>query len=154
MGGAKSTPEKKAIIAMSGGVDSSVAAALMLDQGYACEGITLKLGFSSTQDIDDAAAVARRLGISHTTLGYTEEFNEQVIRRFVETYGRGETPNPCIDCNRRIKFNLALLRARQIISIASPPATMPASGMIRQVADFFYARPPMPQKTRAMCCTA
>ena len=99
---------------MSGGVDSSVAAALMLDQGYECKGITLKLGFSSTQDIDDAATVARRLGISHTTLDYAEEFEEQVIRRFVETYGQGETPNPCIDCNRRIKFNLLLLRARQI----------------------------------------
>ena len=114
MGGAKNTFEKKAIVAMSGGVDSSVAAALMLAQGYECSGITFKLGFSTSQDIDDAEAVARQLGITHNTLDYTEEFNGQVIRCFVETYGRGETPNPCIDCNRHIKFNLALLRARQI----------------------------------------
>ena len=109
----------KAIIAMSGGVDSSVAAALLLEQGYDCTGVTFRLrknegDCSSTADIDDARAVARRLGISHTTLDFTEDFSEQVIRRFVDTYGRGETPNPCIDCNHRIKFNLRLLREQQI----------------------------------------
>jgi tRNA-specific 2-thiouridylase len=109
----------KALIAMSGGVDSSVAAALMLEQGYECAGITLRLrtgesGCSSEQDINDAKAVALALGIPHSTLDLTDEFNEQVIRRFVETYESGATPNPCIECNRRIKFNLSLLRALQM----------------------------------------
>ena len=110
---------KKAVIAMSGGVDSSVAAALMLEQGHECIGITLKLykGESrccSLQDVNDAKAVAFRLGMPHYVLNFTEEFEDRVIRRFVETYERGGTPNPCIDCNRYIKFNLLLLRTRQL----------------------------------------
>jgi tRNA-specific 2-thiouridylase len=110
---------EKAVIAMSGGVDSSVAAALMLEQGCECIGITLKLyrGESrccSLADVNDAKAVAFRLGIPHYVLNFTEEFDALVIRRFVETYERGATPNPCIDCNRFIKFNLLLLRARQL----------------------------------------
>ncbi|GHV96747.1 tRNA-specific 2-thiouridylase MnmA [Spirochaetia bacterium] len=109
----------KAVIAMSGGVDSSVAAALMLEQGYECIGITLKLykGESrccSLQDVNDARAVAFRLGMPHYVLNFTDDFDEQVIRRFIETYEKGATPNPCIDCNRYIKFNLLLLRARQL----------------------------------------
>jgi tRNA-specific 2-thiouridylase len=109
----------KAVIAMSGGVDSSVAAALMLEQGYECAGVTLKLykGESrccSLQDVNDAKAVAFRLGIPHYVLNFTEDFDREVIRRFVETYEQGATPNPCIDCNRYIKFNLLLLRTLQI----------------------------------------
>jgi tRNA-specific 2-thiouridylase len=109
----------KALIAMSGGVDSSVAAVLMLEQDYECIGITLKLyrGESrccSLADVNDAKAVAFRLGIPHYVLNFTKEFDEQVIRRFVETYEQGATPNPCIDCNRYIKFNRLLLRARQL----------------------------------------
>jgi tRNA-specific 2-thiouridylase len=109
----------KAVIAMSGGVDSSVAAAIMLEQGYECIGITLKLynGESrccSLADVNDAKAVAFRLGMPHYVLNFTGEFEERVIRRFVETYEQGATPNPCIDCNRSIKFNLLLLRARQL----------------------------------------
>ena len=110
---------EKAIIAMSGGVDSSVAAALMLEQGFHCVGITLKLykGESrccSLADVNDARNVAFNLGIDHYVLNFTEEFDSQVIRHFVETYEQGATPNPCIECNRHIKFNLLLLRARQL----------------------------------------
>ncbi|MDR2160095.1 MAG: tRNA 2-thiouridine(34) synthase MnmA [Treponema sp.] len=111
--------EKKAVIAMSGGVDSSVAAALMREAGFRCIGVTMKL-FSgesrccSLADVNDARNVAFNLGIPHYVLNFTDEFGDRVIRRFVETYERGETPNPCIDCNRFIKFNLLLLRARQI----------------------------------------
>jgi len=109
----------KAIIAMSGGVDSSVAAALMLEQGFQCVGVTLKLyrGESrccSLADVNDARNVAFSLGIDHYVLNFTEEFDRQVIRRFVETYEQGATPNPCIECNRHIKFNLLLLRTRQL----------------------------------------
>ena len=104
---------------MSGGVDSSVAAALMLERGFNCVGITLKLykGESrccSLADVNDARNVAFNLGINHYVLNFTEEFDKEVVRRFVETYEQGATPNPCIDCNRYIKFNLLLLRARQL----------------------------------------
>jgi len=104
---------------MSGGVDSSVAAALMCEHGHECIGVTLKLfgGESrccSLQDINDAKAVAFRLGIPHYVLNFTEDFDARVIRRFIKTYGQGATPNPCIDCNRYIKFNLLLLRAQQL----------------------------------------
>jgi len=116
---------KKAIIAMSGGVDSSVAAALLLDRGFDCTGITLKLfkGESksvsagqccSLADVNDARNVAFSLGMPHYVLNFTEEFDNRVIRHFVETYEQGETPNPCIECNRHIKFNSLLLRTRQL----------------------------------------
>jgi tRNA-specific 2-thiouridylase len=110
---------KKAIIAMSGGVDSSVAAALMLERGFECTGVTLKLNKGESRccslaDVNDARNVAFKLGIDHYVLNFTEEFDSRVIRHFVETYERGGTPNPCIECNRHIKFNLLLLRARQL----------------------------------------
>jgi tRNA-specific 2-thiouridylase len=127
----------KAVIAMSGGVDSSVAAALMLEQGYTCIGVTLKLytnkdtaasrrgrcpgttshiprGCCSLADVNDARSVAFRLNMPHYVLNFTEEFRNQVIRRFIETYEAGATPNPCIDCNRYIKFDHLLLRAKQL----------------------------------------
>ncbi|MDR0457299.1 MAG: tRNA 2-thiouridine(34) synthase MnmA [Treponema sp.] len=111
--------ENKAVIAMSGGVDSSVAAALMLEQGYDCTGITLRLhkdksDCSALRDIDDAQAIASGLGIPHQILDFSAEFDKQVIRRFIETYEQGATPNPCIDCNRCIKFNLSMLQAYQL----------------------------------------
>jgi tRNA-specific 2-thiouridylase len=130
---------KKAVIAMSGGVDSSVAAALMLEQGYDCIGVTLKLyanediaasrihrgcssgttpsvqrGCCSLADVNDARNVAFRLNMPHYVLNFTGEFRDQVIRRFIETYEQGATPNPCIDCNRYIKFDHLLLRAKQL----------------------------------------
>jgi tRNA-specific 2-thiouridylase len=108
---------QKAVIAMSGGVDSSVAAALMVESGFQCVGVTFKLfkGESrccSLKDANDAGGVAFNLGMPHYVLNFMEDFDKQVIRPFVETYGRGGTPNPCIDCNRGIKFNLPLLEKR------------------------------------------
>ena len=109
---------------MSGGVDSSVAAALCLEQGLQCIGITLKLykgetshrkgGCCSLADVNDARNVAFNLGMDHYVLNFTEEFDKHVIRHFVETYEAGATPNPCIECNRSIKFNLLILKARQL----------------------------------------
>ena len=104
---------------MSGGVDSSVAAALCLEQGLQCVGVTLKLykGESrccSLADVNDARNVAFGLGMDHYVLNFTEEFDKYVVRHFTETYEAGETPNPCIECNRSIKFNLLLLRTRQL----------------------------------------
>jgi tRNA-specific 2-thiouridylase len=109
----------KAVIAMSGGVDSSVAAALMLEQGLDCIGLTLKL-FSggsrccSLEDINDARSAAFHLNMPHYVLNFTDLFREQVIDRFVKTYEEGATPNPCIDCNRYIKFDSLLLRTLQL----------------------------------------
>ncbi|MCL2127025.1 MAG: tRNA 2-thiouridine(34) synthase MnmA [Treponema sp.] len=109
------TPPHKAVIAMSGGVDSSVAAALMMEQGYECTGFTLRLytgegSCSSPNDLDDARETASRLGIPHRVLDFSDEFERQVIRRFAEIYFQGATPNPCVICNRCVKFNLEKLR--------------------------------------------
>ncbi|MDR0730168.1 MAG: tRNA 2-thiouridine(34) synthase MnmA [Treponema sp.] len=115
---------RKAVIAMSGGVDSSVAAALMRGEGYDCIGVTLKLadvgpaegnrGCCSLADVNDARQAAYRLGLPHYVLNFTEPFRDEVIRRFVESYEAGQTPNPCIDCNRYIKFERLLYRTREL----------------------------------------
>ena len=107
---------EKALIAMSGGVDSSVAASLMKAAGYDCIGVTMKLfanediGISrehsccSLSDVEDARAVAHRLGIPYYVMNFSGDFEKNVIDRFIAAYERGETPNPCIDCNRYLKF--------------------------------------------------
>ncbi|MDR2965875.1 MAG: tRNA 2-thiouridine(34) synthase MnmA [Treponema sp.] len=110
---------EKAIIAMSGGVDSSVAAALCLENGLHCAGVTFKLfkgesSCGSLTDVNDAGNVASSLGMDHHVLDFSSEFDAYVVRHFVETYENGATPNPCIECNRNIKFNLLLLRAHQL----------------------------------------
>lgn len=106
----------RAAIAMSGGVDSSVAAWLVQQAGYEAAGVTLKLYDNedigicndktccSQRDVEDAALVADRLGIPHYVLNYRQEFIDNVIKRFIDAYCGGETPNPCIDCNKYIKF--------------------------------------------------
>jgi tRNA-specific 2-thiouridylase len=117
---------KKAMVAMSGGVDSSVAAYLIKQQGYEAIGITLKLydnedvGVSrektccSLEDVEDARSVASKLGMPFYVLNFSEAFKTEVINRFVKTYKCGATPNPCIDCNRHIKFDKLMLRAKQL----------------------------------------
>ncbi len=115
---------KGALIAMSGGVDSSVAAWLTQQQGCRCYGATMRLydnesigqcGYHtccSQQDIEDAAEVAFRLDILYEVLDYTEEFRREVMEKFVRVYAAGGTPNPCIDCNRTMKFSRLLAAAR------------------------------------------
>ncbi|MBQ9866546.1 MAG: tRNA 2-thiouridine(34) synthase MnmA [Lachnospiraceae bacterium] len=109
----------KALIAMSGGVDSSVAAALMKEKGYECMGVTMRLFHSeqqrldpksccSVRDVDDAARVALSLSIPYETKNYSLDFSEKVINKFIRTYQCGGTPNPCIDCNRYLKFEKLL----------------------------------------------
>ena len=112
--------EKSAVIAMSGGVDSSVAAYLMTEKGYRCTGITMRLfrnpdiGLSSfhtccsQKDINDASDVAFTLDIPYEVLDLTEGFREKIIDKFIKTYESGGTPNPCIDCNRYMKFDKLL----------------------------------------------
>lgn len=112
----------RAIIAMSGGVDSSVAALLMKEQGYDIIGVTLKLHTGNSddelscctqQDILDAKAVCDRLGVEHRVIDFESNFKEYVIDRFVSSYINGGTPNPCIDCNRFIKFSKMLEIAKE-----------------------------------------
>lgn len=101
--------QSKALIAMSGGVDSSVSAYLMLQQGYACMGAIMRLYDGNneavmSQNIEDARCVANRLGIPFHVLDMTESFRTQVMDDFVRCYETGLTPNPCVQCNRCLKF--------------------------------------------------
>lgn len=147
----KESEKKKALIAMSGGVDSSVAAALMVQEGYECIGCTMKLldasvtdlsekaceisagteaGTAGTgsgvpdtseshtccslDDVEDARSVARKLGMPYYVFNFTSDFGEKVIDRFVRIYQAGGTPNPCIDCNRYMKFGRLFFRAQEL----------------------------------------
>ena len=115
---------EKVLIAMSGGVESSVAAFLMKEQGCQCIGATMKLfhnediGVKATktccslEDVEDARLVALRLGIPYYVFNFSDDFKGQVIDRFISSYERGATPNPCIDCNRYLKFERLYERAR------------------------------------------
>jgi tRNA-specific 2-thiouridylase len=109
------------LAAMSGGVDSSVAAALLLEQGHDVVGVTLKLwdnpgegGCCSVAEIEDARRVAQQLGIDHWVFGFTEEFEAQVVAPYAAAHAAGRTPNPCIECNRHLKFGRLLRRAGQL----------------------------------------
>lgn len=115
---------KKALIAMSGGVDSSLAAKLMKDKGFDCIGCTMKLYYNedvgiehsrtccSLDDVEDARSVAYKLGMPFYVFNFTEAFRDTVIRKFIESYENGITPNPCIDCNRYMKFDKLFERAK------------------------------------------
>ena len=97
---------------MSGGVDSSLAAALLREQGFAVEGVTMKLTAGVCCDIGSAQAVCRHLGIPHRIIDLQEEFERSVVMDFVEEYRHGRTPNPCVRCNDIIKFDRLLSYAR------------------------------------------
>lgn len=105
---------KKALIAISGGVDSSCAALLVKNEGYECMGVTMRLhsdaickseGCVTNQDIEDAAAVCNQLEIPHQVVDFSGDFEKYVIDSFVSAYENGATPNPCIECNYHLKFN-------------------------------------------------
>jgi len=111
----------RVLVAMSGGVDSSVAAALLVEQGHEVVGATLKLwggpsdsGCCSVADVEDARRVAQQLGITHHVFNLTEEFDRKVVAPYVGEHALGRTPNPCIECNRSMKFDRLLHRADRL----------------------------------------
>lgn len=108
----------KALIAMSGGVDSSVAVRLMQEQGEDCVGVTMSLfpknAGDHTDDTAAARAVAERLGVPFYVEDYQEEFKKEIIDSFVQAYLHGRTPNPCIVCNKKLKFGKLMERAAQL----------------------------------------
>lgn len=106
------------LVAMSGGVDSSVTAALLVEAGHQVTGVTMKLwggesdsGCCSVSDVDDARRVADQLGIDHHVFNFGDEFEEHVVGPYVDAHRHGVTPNPCIECNRHLKFDKLLRRA-------------------------------------------
>ena len=118
--------KKKALIAMSGGVDSSVAAYLMTQEGFECVGAMMRLfderflpegqdsSCCSLDDAEDARSVARRLGFPFYVFNSKGEFEEKVIRKFIRCYECGATPNPCIDCNRYLKFDHLMRKGMEL----------------------------------------
>jgi tRNA-specific 2-thiouridylase len=111
----------RVLVAMSGGVDSSVAAALLRDRGHDVTGVTLKLwggtsdsGCCSVADVEDARRVAAQLDLPHYVFNFADEFDAAVVEPYVADYAAGRTPNPCIECNRSIKWGRLLTRARSM----------------------------------------
>ena len=111
----------RVLVAMSGGVDSSVAAALLLDAGHQVVGSTMKLwggasdsGCCSVADVEDARRVAQQLGIDHHVFNFSDDFGTHVVEPYAAAHAAGRTPNPCVECNRHLKFERFLHRAHQL----------------------------------------
>jgi tRNA-specific 2-thiouridylase len=112
---------ERVLVAMSGGVDSSVAAALLLEQGHDVTGVTLKLwggesdsGCCSVADVEDARRVAAQLDVPHYVFNLTDTFDDAVVEPYVRDHAEGRTPNPCVECNRSVKFGALLRRAEAL----------------------------------------
>ena len=111
----------RVLVAMSGGVDSSVAAAMVRAEGHEVVGVTLKLwggvqdsGCCSVGDVEDARRVAQQLGLVHHVFNFTDDFEASVVQPYTSAHAQGRTPNPCIECNRHLKFDRLLARALEL----------------------------------------
>ena len=113
---------KKVLLGMSGGVDSSASAMILKDQGYDVTGVTIKMcpdshnafsGSNFSKDVEDAKNVASRLGIDHMVLDFSDAFLDNVIGNFIDEYYSGRTPNPCVVCNKHLKFGRLLNYAKE-----------------------------------------
>jgi tRNA-specific 2-thiouridylase len=111
----------KVLLAMSGGVDSSVAGALLQEHGHDVVGVTMKLwggesdtGCCSVSDVDDARRVAQQLDIDHLVFNFSDDFDRHVVAPYVHAHADGVTPNPCVECNRHLKFDRLLRRSEQL----------------------------------------
>ena len=115
----------RVLVAMSGGVDSSVVAGLLKSQGHEVIGVTMKLwegpngempetGCCTASDSEDARKVAAKLDIPYYVLDYTESFSDKVVDNFIDMYAQGLTPNPCVECNRSVKFDHFLKQAKKL----------------------------------------
>ncbi len=111
----------KILVAMSGGVDSSAAALILREQGHEVVGVTMRLwggesdtGCCSVSDVDDARRVAQQVGIDHLVFNFSDDFNTHVVEPYVLSHAQGTTPNPCIECNRHLKFDRLIERGRTL----------------------------------------
>ena len=106
--------KKKILLGMSGGVDSSVSAVLLQEQGYEVIGVTMKLWEDTEKAIEDAKKVCKKLGIEHHVIDCTEKFRCHVINKFISEYENAKTPNPCVECNRYLKFGAFYEKAKEL----------------------------------------
>lgn len=154
------TTNKKVLIGMSGGVDSSVAAMLLKQQGYDVAGVTFKLwkpdfygcACHNSRDVDDARFVCEKLGIEHYVIDYSELFKEQVVDYFVSEYSNARTPNPCVACNRTIKFGAFLEKAHEMGYEYIATGHYAKVLYDENTGKYLLKKARAPKKTRAMCC--